>query len=70
VEGKQKYNRGGLIPMRKIKFYYSPGYEDTEETEIVEYEAGITDEEIENDFLNWVWEKIDASWSDVGDENK
>jgi hypothetical protein len=56
--------------MRKIKFYYSPGYEDTEETEIVEYEAGITDEEIENDFLNWVWEKIDASWSDVGDENK
>jgi hypothetical protein len=56
--------------MRKIKFYYSPGYADCEETALVEYDDNVSYEEIENDFRVWVWEKIDASWSDVEEETK
>jgi hypothetical protein len=48
--------------MKKVKFFCSMGYVGCDEEEIMEYEDDdITDEIIDADFENWVWDKLDAN---------
>lgn len=55
--------------MKKVKFFCSMGYVGCDEEEIMEYEDDdITDEIIDADFENWVWDKLDAGWGNVEDD--
>ena len=53
--------------MIKIRFHialnniYGSGVE-----EVFEYPDDVTDEELEKDFTEWVWEEIDAGWNKEG----
>lgn len=40
--------------MRKITFEYTKGWNNVEKEEI-EFEDNVSDEEIQNEFENWVW---------------
>lgn len=54
--------------MRKIVFSLSIGYSGCVRKEVVEYYHDATDEEIEQDYLDWRNNYLDGGWWDQ-DEN-
>ncbi|WP_176471685.1 DUF7167 family protein [Shouchella clausii] len=51
--------------MKKYKFFFSAGLADHKETEIVELPEEMTEKEVEEEFKEWVWNQIDASFIEV-----
>lgn len=48
----------------KVKFKVSTGY-GCDNEEIIEIPDGTTDEDIEKECQQWVWENIDGHWEKV-----
>lgn len=48
--------------MKKIHFYLGIGFSTVCHDEVVEFEDNATEEEIEEEFDDWVHEHEDASW--------
>lgn len=44
--------------MRRVKFYFRKDMRFSPSEEIFEYEDGITEEEIQADYEEWVWNEI------------
>lgn len=51
--------------MRKIEFSISIGLAGCKRTEIVEYYHDATDEEIEEDYMEWRNNYLDGGWWDA-----
>lgn len=54
---------------RKIVFSFTNGQVGGSVKETVEYEDGSTDEEIDEDLNNWLYERSQATWYDAEDSN-
>lgn len=55
--------------MRKIEFKIDKGYPWGEKTEIFEFDDDdITDDEIQEQFVDWVLSNTVCEWRDVSDE--
>lgn len=49
--------------MKKIKFGFHWGVQFQPSTEVFEYEDDVTEQEIEQDFEEWIWNEIaDRVW--------
>lgn len=49
--------------MKKIEFGFHWGIQSIPSKEIFEYEDDVTDEEIQQDFEDWIWNEIgDRVW--------
>ena len=53
------------VKMKKVEFSVSTGMVGSRIRETVEIEDYATDEDIEEIFKEWMWEKIDAYWKVV-----
>lgn len=53
--------------MRKVEFSLSIGLAECKRTEIVEYYHEATDEEIEEDYMEWRNNYLDGGWWDVNE---
>ena len=54
--------------MKKIQFEYQKGWGDQNRLkEIVEFDDDVTEEEIEKEFQDWVWDKVGdyVCWEEV-----
>ena len=51
--------------MKYIKFYASLGYCNADEEDIIKYENDITNQEIEDDWKEWINGVLDSGWYEV-----
>lgn len=56
--------------MRKVQFYLGVGIAGAAYEEIVEFDDGTPDEEIQECFVDWRDNFLDASWWNVRDVEK
>ena len=54
--------------MRKVKFYLGTGFSGAVHQEIMEFEDGTTDEEVNEEYEQWKNDHLDASWWDVEEQ--
>ena len=51
--------------MKKFKFYVDTGFVGSQREDTFEFDDDVTEEEINETFEGWVWETINAEWSEV-----
>lgn len=55
--------------MRKIKFYLGTGFYGCDHEETFEFPDDLSDEEIEEEYKDWVDNRLDRSWYEIIDED-
>jgi hypothetical protein len=53
--------------MKKLWFYVGTNYVGSTVKELVEVEDDATEEDIEKDFNEWMWNTINAGWYEAED---
>lgn len=48
--------------MKKIEVYVSTGYVGAEKKEVIEVEDALTEDEINELCMEWLWENIEFGW--------
>lgn len=56
--------------MKRVKFYFDPGYVGTEREEIFEFSDDYTEKEIEQEYQEWVWECCEGCWFVLDEEDE
>lgn len=56
--------------MKFVKFFLSTSKVGSRVEEVVEFEDDTTEEEINEAFTTWVWERANASWYECDEKGK
>lgn len=51
--------------MKKVEFTLSIGFVTGNHHEVMEFDDDITDEEIEQEYNEWIWNYIDGGWREI-----
>jgi hypothetical protein len=54
-----------MADIKKYKFFCGTGFSGAEHEDEVEYPATMTADEVEEEFKQWVWEKLDPYWKEI-----
>lgn len=54
--------------MKKYKFFFSMRLNGCCNEEVVEVEENLTESEVEQELIEWVWNQIDSSYTEVTEE--
>lgn len=56
--------------MKKIKFSIGIGYFGCTQERVYEYPDNVTEEQLEDDFKDWVYDHLDAWYEEVNEETE